>query len=158
MTVAELRALIDQDRQMNGRTTSTYPLAHVERLLGEIPLEALRTVDVERFKALRLKEGASPGTVNQALALLRRGFALAQRLELIDHSPSISKLRERPPRSGFLEVPAFQKLHKALEVLDPPIADLVHWWYSTGWRREEALGLLWPDVTLEGGQVMVLAK
>jgi integrase len=158
MTISELRALIEQDRRNNGRGTNLYPLKHVERLLGGIPLEVLRTADVERFKATRLEEGAEPGTVNQALALLRRGYALAMRQEFLDRAPYIQKLRENPPREGFLEVPAFRKLVKALEVLDQPVADAVAWLYGTGWRRREALGLEWTELELETGHITLPAE
>lgn len=157
MTIAELRALIERDRRMNGRTTRPYAFAHVERHLGAMALEALRGADIERYKATRLEEKAAPGSINIELNLLHRGFVLAARQDLVEKIPHVETLRVSNAREGFLDPPQYKKLVAALDAIDPVIGDLARFLYGVGWRREEALGLTWGEVDLQTGTLALPA-
>jgi len=48
----------------------------------------------------RQDEGASNGTINRELTVLKRAFRLAEQAGKVLHTPHVPMLREAEPRSG----------------------------------------------------------
>lgn len=160
MTLSELLAIVDRDYALQGRRTlrdARYRARRLLRDLGDVPVSALTAEVLEAYQARRLAEGAARNTVNNALNLLRRGFALARRLGRVDHAPWIRRLHPGPPRSGFLAAADARRLVAACRSRSPVLADAVELLYGLGWRREEVLGLQWDEVDLEAGTLCLPA-
>ena len=134
------------DYKNNGRrsaATLEYRLAH---LRGVFALDRAVDIDagrVERYKAARLAEGASNGTINRELAALRRAFKLAVRRGQLSSGPVIDLLAEAGAREGFVEPAVFEAIVGHLSVY---LRDAGRFAYACGWRRGEVTSLAWGDV------------
>jgi integrase len=127
-------------------------------VLNGMNVEKISTAVIENYKAKRLEEGAARQTVNNELGLIRRGLRLAFEQELLPRIPRVKNLRVQNAREGFVDPPDFLRIVKALETLDPPVADVVTFLYLLGWRREEVLGLTWEEVDAESGLLRLPAR
>lgn len=66
---------------------------HILPALGHLSLDKVGPAQIEAFKAMKLKEGLSPKTVNNHLIVLRRMLAVAEEWELIKHVPKFKWLK-----------------------------------------------------------------
>lgn len=116
---------------------------------------------ISKFKTERQTAGAAAGTVNRALAALRRMFTLAVEAKKLHHAPTIKMLPEpKQPRQGFLSHEDYQRLYDALgkEVknqatgkVSKPFAyiqPLLQVGYYTGMRLSEIINLRWAHIDL----------
>lgn len=105
----------------------------------------IRTDSLREFIRARQESGATNGTINRSLALLRRMFRLAALDGKLRDVPHFPMLKEAAPRKGFLEHANYQKLRQELpEHLRPVLA----MGYYTGMRLGEILKLRSPSVNL----------
>ncbi len=154
MTVADLFPILIQHYRINNlKSLDNGLLYHFQKVvdrMGDYCLDNLNVREflarLEAYKASRIEGGRSPQTVNNELALLRRGLNLAFRQGLIERAPFVALYRASMPRGGFLAPQDFPKLIFALEVLDEVVAEVVRFLYGLGWRKEEVLGLTWDEV------------
>lgn len=98
---------------------------------------------VERYKTMRLEEGAEGATINRELAILKQAWRLAQDRGLVVMALKITKLKENDPRKGFFEEDPFFKLYPELPEEIQPVAAFS---YITGMRKSEPLSILWDQV------------
>jgi integrase len=96
---------------------------------------------------LRRRQGASPGTVNRNLGLLRRMLHLARKEGKLQVLPHFPMLQEAAPRDGFVDDKPFKKLIAALPARLRPF---VLFLYTTGCRTGEAKQITWDQVHLDG--------
>jgi integrase len=106
------------------------------------------TDKIVQFIEIRQSEGASNGTVNRSLAMLRRMFNLAVQSRKLREVPYFPMLREANPRRGFLEHGQFQKLRAELP---EHLRAIFTMGYFTGMRLGEILKLSWSHVNLKDG-------
>ena len=146
-TLADLERIVLADLKANGRRSSRNAVAGFKHLRAHFGADRkareITTAAVEAYKARRLEAGAAAATLNRECAYLRRGFRLAVRYGMLAARPDFSLLREDNVRRGFFEAEQFASL---LKHLPPWLAPVARFWYVTGWRRNEALGLTWADV------------
>jgi integrase len=156
LTVSGLRALLEADYRRNERITLQdirFRWKHLDQHLGSLDASLVGGRDIERYKDVRLAEGASRGTINHELSGLRTAFRIAVEQELIPKAPRIRDFRLSNARQGFIRPEALHALLRTLEALDPPIADLVEALYLLGWRSGELKRLTWADVEIDGMSV-----
>ena len=129
------------------------------------------TVDqIDAFKAERKAAGAANGTINRALAALRRMFTLARDKGKLQFAPAIKMLPEpKQPRHGFLEIEDYEKLYNVLGVevrnattgrISHPFAyvqPLLQIGFYTGMRLGEIVNFKWSNIDLNDN-VIRLAK
>jgi len=146
-TLADLERIVLADLKANGRRSSRNAVAGFKHLRAHFGADRkareITTAAVEQYKARRLEAAAAVATLNRECAYLRRGFRLAVRYGLLAARPDFSLLREDNVRRGFFEREQFDSL---LRHLPDWLAPVARFWYVTGWRRNEALGLTWADV------------
>jgi integrase len=107
--------------------------------------------DIPRYADLRLREKASPATINRELAAVRRAFRLAVLQGLLLMAPPVPGLRENNVRTGFFEPEQFEAVCRRLKDIE---ADLVRFCYHSGWRtKSEVFPLTWAQVDWTGGLV-----
>jgi integrase len=150
VTLADLKALLDNDYARNGRRSKgrlDQAWEHVTGFFGPrekaVSVTALR---VERYLEARTGEGAAPATVRLEIAALRRGFNLARKTGtlLANECPAAwPTIAPDNRRKGFFED---RDLDKVISHLPADHADLIEFLRWSGWRRGEAQGLRWSDV------------
>ena len=105
---------------------------------------------MQRYRSLRLKEGAAAGTVNRDLGALGRMLTLAQQQGWIQQKPRLQRLQEADPRQGFVEHPQYLGIRQHLPA---DYQDALDFGYYSGWRKGEITGLTWAMVDLQSGTV-----
>lgn len=148
LTFDQAAADVVRDYRVNGKRT----LGHLERRLtlhllpyfGGRRLTSINTAEVRAYCEHRQGEGASNGTINRELTVLKRAFTLAAQAGKVLHRPHVPMLREAEPRSGFFERSEFEDVRAALPEHLRGVATFA---YLTGWRvPSEILPLTWPQV------------
>ena len=146
-----------EDYLMDYRINNKRTIAKAERcaryLLGEFADMRVTDITTPRIKGYiqkRMDEGAANGTINRELSALKRMFTLAACYTppKVAQLPHIPMLKENNVRKGFFEHEAFLALRDALPEFLKPVVTFA---YSTGWRKEEILGLRWKQVDLKEG-------
>ena len=153
-------------RNLKRSTLVDYSLTiekHLKPVLGEVELVELarRPELVEGYVTIKLKEGLSPKTVRNHLALLGRMFRVAARWRLVSSNP-VEMID--PPRTTdtepqvLTEVEIARLLTAYRQLEDDADVDERPWWplarrivtvaVGTGLRRGEVLGLRWGDVSM----------
>ncbi len=152
VTVAEIVELVIKDYERNGYKSlkSAKELAGFwRREAGALPVSALTTGQLRAWADAWLARGRSPARVNRCMTHLFRGLRLAQQERLLPTNwpwPQWHRLKEAPPRSGFIEYPAYRRLLTVLpEYARVPVA--IGFW--TGMRWGEIRSLRWEQVTFD---------
>lgn len=97
----------------------------------------------------------SNATVNRHLAVLRAALRLGRKTGRVLVLPEFEKLKEAPPRQGFVGDVDFLALEAALpEELRLAIA----FKYTYGWRKEAVFSLPWDKLNLREGSVELDAR
>jgi integrase len=135
-------------------TVTVWGLEHVDAFFSGRPVVDINAEVLQAFVDRRLKDGASPSTVNRNLALLRRMLNLLARDKDIK-VPHFPHLKEPDARQGFLENDAFAKLFFALP---ERLRAFVLFLYTTGCRSGEAKKLRWSQVSLAEKVISVQAE
>jgi integrase len=152
-TFEDLAKMIDTDYQVNARKSTerlAASLKHLREAFGSSRALSITTDRVREYIVDRQKAGAMPATIRAELAALKRMFTLGVQAGKVAQRPHIPSIEVRNTRTGFFEVEDFRSVQVHLpEDLQP----LAEFFYLTGWRKEEALGLTWPQVDFKAGEV-----
>ena len=128
---------------------------HLAPGIGRIPLAKLNGAHVQEVVNQLVKAGASPQTVRNVHAVLRRALGQAVRWGML--SRNAASAVDLPASRGY-DVRALG-VEDARAVLDAVRGDrlepLVTLALATGLRQGEALALRWQDVDLDGAQLTV---
>jgi hypothetical protein len=123
-------------------------VANLQSHSGMFRAVDITTPRIRAYAQARLKEGATPATVNRDLAALGRMFTLAVQACRLSGRPHIPKLREAGPRQGFMEFAEYRAIR---EHLPADYRDALDSGYYSGWRKGEVLRLEWRDVDRAAG-------
>ena len=132
--------------------------AHIVPCFGDTSLRSIAPKMVDKYKAKRIKEGASNNTVNHELVCLSHIMKMAIRWRYVEQNPvaSVEKLKvpKRSPR--FLSLDEIDRLLEASRrsYIYPIIMTALH----TGMRKSELLNLKWADIDFNQGTVTVQPK
>ena len=130
-----------------------YPsLVEGTAFFGRRRLEEVGPALIEEFKALKLKEGQSPKSVNNHLCILRKLLNLAAEWEVISHAPRVKQLRTAPSEVRFL---SFGETERFLLAAAPEWKAFLVTALKTGLRVGELLALRWEDIDLMAGRLVV---
>lgn len=139
--------------------TDKYRIAaHLMPYFGDILLKDITVQMVDRYKALRIEEGAAAHTINNELANLSHILKMAIRWRYIDRNVVSDvdkmKLAKKPPR--FLSQTEIKKLIDAAEGshIQPIIVTAIH----TGMRKSELLNLKWSDIDFDQKTITIQPK
>lgn len=135
--------------------------AHLLPAFGAMPLDAISSAAIERFKAERLRrrtrgrEGLHPKTINNLLTILRKCLVTAVEWGELKHLPVVRFLRLGPVPYRYLTESEVDAL--LASVPEGPWRAMVIVALHTGLRHCELVGLQWGDVDLER-QVMCVSR
>src|SRR5262249_1919520 len=149
VNVKSVGALLDDvlaDYRNHERDTAEHAerriATHLRPVFGQWNAASVTDDHVRKYIDDRKAAGASNGTVNRELSLLKRGYSLNRRAVTV--RPDIPHLKESAPRKGFFERPEFERVRAALPDY---LQALLTVGYITGWRiRSELLPLTWKQV------------
>lgn len=128
---------------------------------GDMPLDHIRTGDVEAFRDARKAKGRSACTVNHDLKLLRKMFNWAIRRGYIERTPF--KIGTEPAIMLDKEIPRDRRFQneddeqKLLDNADPYLRAVIIALLDTACRLGEILSLQWKDVNLERRELTIQA-
>lgn len=134
---------------------------HLVRLLGKRQVGLLASGDLEGYRMARSKERTprgqppAPATINRELTYLRAAMRRAVDDGDIPKCPRFRMSPEPTTRTDWWTADDFSRVVDQLRQRDRVLADLIAWYYWTGWRRREGLGLLWSDVDRARGTVLL---
>ena len=123
-------------------------------LWGSKKMTEIERQDVEEVKAILVRQGYSPATVNRFLALIKYIFNLAERWEVIEKSPArhVKDLEVNNKLERYLTTEETRNLLTALKTVENQvISDLIEFLILTGARKGEAMQARWQDVNWEQG-------
>jgi integrase len=156
VTFADVRKGLERHYEREGNRSlrrAQQALDHLERFFGA----ERRAIDITRhfvnaYIEHRLAKGAARGTATYEVRILGAALSVAVEEGLLAVRPTFKLPALRNVRTGFFEDGDFAALLLELPAYVRPIVRFLR---MTGWRKAEALGLMWDQVDWEG-QVMRL--
>ncbi|MGI9053946.1 MAG: tyrosine-type recombinase/integrase [Ilumatobacteraceae bacterium] len=156
--------LASQQHRLRATTLYSYEKAieRVTRRLGKVPVQALPPLQIEKFYAGLLRDGARRGkplsakTVRNSHVVLRKALADAERLGLVFRNAAASA---RPPtavRKEFATWSSDDLREFFAGIGSERVFPALVVFATTGMRRGEVLGLRWSDVDLDAGQLAIV--
>jgi integrase len=119
---------------------------------GERPLNAITTLEIERYKSKRAGSGVVNKTINSELGILGKCLRDAKRWLGIERIPDIVVLKLPPSQFDFLSKAECNQL---LSHLSDIWYDIAYTALKTGLRRGELQALRWRDVQLQNKTLTV---
>ena len=119
------------------------------------PVAWLTTERIDEYRRYRHAKQSIRGgpishaTINRELTYLRAALNRAHRSGRLAAVPWFPMTRETSKRVDFCPREKFEKIMLYLRENSPPVADLVEFYYHTGWRSREAMDLAWEEVKWE---------
>lgn len=138
-------ALKDKAPDIKGSTLQRYTegLQHLQRVLGEVDLQdALTKDEIQRYKAVRLEEGAARETINNELIAVGILSTYALERGWIRKRPAIKKYRYET-RMSYLDP---DQLTQYMALIRRPFRVQMQVLVGTGMRLGESEGLTVGDI------------
>src|SRR5262249_44839359 len=110
---------------------------------GDTPIDKISTLQVERYKSLRLSEGLVNKTINNHLIVLGKCLRDAQEWLDLQKIPKIKKLKVPPQKIDFLTQ---QESNLLLANTRGVWREIIFTALKTGLRRGELKALNWSDI------------
>lgn len=126
--------------------------------IGSLPLKAVAPIHLERIKADMAKAKRAPRSIHYTLAIVRQVFNYAIRHDLFDGANPVSKVKlpgGDNRRMRFLTREEAAAVLAELATKSPDVHDAAIISLHTGMRAGEVFGLIWGDVDVDRG-VLIL--
>ena len=150
----------EYERGVKRSTLSEYSSivrTHIGPAFGELPLEAMTSLRVERWNADRLAEGRlSRRTINKTITVLHGIFERARRVWELPSNP-VSEVRGYPDRySGDLDFFSPDEVMALVRAAESEQDGTIFRTAAfTGLRRGELVALRWRDIAFEQESIRV---
>jgi integrase len=123
--------------------------------LGNVNLDEVSPLDIERFKSSRLEEGVTPSTVNRHLAILKRLYNIAGQWGYSNQNP-VKGIRFYSEKDRMRQrILGLKEEGRLLEAASEHLRPIILIALNTGMRRGEILALRWTDIDFEAGEITV---
>ncbi len=128
---------------------------HLKPYLGNVMLQSLTAMQVQRYMSLKLQEGLSANTIRKHHVLLNTAVGLAVRQDML--AKNVVQAVEPPPKLHphhcFYAPDQLQRLFSL--TAGKPLEPVVKLAGYLGMRRSEICGLKWENVDLENGVLYI---
>lgn len=142
---------VENYAKVNKRTwkQDVYSLGLLKGFFGTRDLRLIETLDIEKLKAQKLREGLSKARVNRYLALLKKMFNLAIDWGYAKENP-VRRVRLFSEKDNLKErILADAEEKRLLEASAAHLRPIILVALQTGMRRGEILALQWHQVELD---------
>jgi integrase len=131
-----------------------FTIKSFRRLIGDLPVNEVTPVHIEKFKIERLKEVA-PETVNQGVRTLRAFFNILKRWKLTAENPcdGVKEMRIQEKIPVYLNEDELRFLIDSIK--DKWLKDIIIFASMTGARLGEVLNATWEDIDLSRRTVLI---
>jgi len=151
------------DRRPKTTRSRTSLAAVLGKGMGDVALTRLAPFHVEAFQAKRRGEGAAPGTINRAVAMLKHACGVSMRQEWgwisRERLAAIREVSMLPePRHGRSSTWTKEEVAAFVAEATPALGRVVRAALLTGMRQGEILGLRRGQVDLERGRISLRAE
>lgn len=120
-----------------------------------VDLRAISPLDIERFRASRLKRGNTKSTVNRYLQLLGKMFNLAVEEGYLEEN-IIRKVKNFSEKDNLKErILTHVEEEKLMENCSDTLKSIIAVALNTGMRRAEVLGLTWDQIDFRARRIRV---
>ena len=138
-----------KQHESHPRTHKRYEVSarRLVSFFGELPLDAISTAQVEKFKLSRAEEISSAGT-NRDLAMLRFMLNFAIRQGHIAGNP-VHGVKMLPEGPGAMRVVSHNEERRYLGAANPLLRDVATLMLETGMRPEEVFKIRKDDIHLD---------
>lgn len=123
--------------------------------LGSLFLDEIGPLQIEKYKARRLKDGVTKSTVNRCLAVLRKMLTLAVEWGHLEKD-AVPKIKFFPEKDNLKErILTDDEEQRLLASASPTLRSIVIIAVNTGMRLGEILGLRWDQIDFTGQRIRV---
>ena len=155
-------------RPSSHQTCRRYIDNHIKPNIGEISLEKLTSLELQKFykklltsgridrvESKNQAKGLNPKTVRNICQIIASAMKLAKEQRLIAADPTEGCALPKAERKEMQTLPVEQLTSFLREAKDSGVFALYYIDLTTGLRRGELLGLKWLDIDLEKGDLRV---
>ena len=127
---------------------------HLVPFFGRFKLDSIKNVNIEEYKASRLKRELTSKTINNQLTVLSKCLVTAKEWGVIDSIPTVKLLRIAPSSFDYLTL---EECHLLLDCArgEEVYGDMLLLALKTGLRFGELIALDWNDVDLRKGELTI---
>jgi integrase len=140
-------AVKTQNKPSEVRAKESVLRNHLVPFFGSKNIKDINSQDVDRYKALKVKEGQGAKSINNHLFILQRCLNVGMEWERIEKVPKIAKLKCVSQRLDFLSPTESRKLIQGCK--EPMWREMLLMALRTGMRLGELCGLEWRDIDLQ---------
>lgn len=118
---------------------------HLKPFFGRKELIQINSLDIEKYKSDKIKDGLKNKTINNQLTVLAKCLKIAEEWGLLEKIPKIKKLKVQPQKFDFLTEEECKLL---LDNSDGIFKEMIFFAIKTGLRFGELIAIDWNDVNL----------
>jgi len=114
--------------------------------MGDVSVEKVRVIDIDRYVDFLKKEGLSSSTISVYLSPIQLAFKEAIRLEIIDKNPVMFTIKPSVKNKEKVVFNLMQ-MHQLLERAEGELKTFLYFAFFTGARPGEVISLRWCDIS-----------